>query len=148
MRTKSQDLLPLIQKTAVRAGSAYDKKGQAFEAERHAEVVLLEKAIEASRPALPSICSRVAEVPEAVERAELIPDLYLLVDGRLAHASLPGSPSVMVITPETALDSYDLTEILRSLAHKFSQQVAGREPSMKAALLRAERLEALAKLVE
>ncbi len=57
-----QDLVTLIQRNALAAGQAYDRQGQAFEAERQAEVALLEKAIELARPGL-------ASVSDAIESA-------------------------------------------------------------------------------
>src|SRR3990170_1039796 len=54
-----QDLVSMIQRTALAAGQAYDRQGATFEAERQAEVALLEKAIELARPGLASVSNAI-----------------------------------------------------------------------------------------
>src|SRR3972149_1766319 len=54
-----QDLESLVQRTALAAGQAYDRQGATFEAERQAEVALLEKAIELARPGLASVSNAI-----------------------------------------------------------------------------------------
>ena len=139
-----QDLVAQIQRTAVAAGEAYEKQGNAFEGERQAEISLLEKAIELARPGLPAVCSRVEGDPTAVPRVELTPGLFILQDGRLAQG---GDRTVVVITREEALDTHNLPDILRPLAKLFEKQAKGREPSTVEAQKRAAKLLALVELL-
>jgi hypothetical protein len=137
---EGQDLVTMIQETAIRAGQAYNRQGQAFEAERQAEVALLEKAIELARPGLLSIVSAVKGAPQFMRRAELAPEIFILEDGRLAATTIKGAPNVEVIGVENVLDVVSLPEL-------FQKQVKGREGSTLAAEKRAAKLLALVELM-
>ncbi len=137
-----QDLVTLIQRNALAAGQAYDRQGQAFEAERQAEVALLEKAIELARPGL-------ASVSDAIESAgahgvKIADALYLLTDGTLGE---PMAGWFEAMPYATVLDSFTLQEILRPLVALFEKQAKGREPSTLAAEKRVAKLLALVELL-
>ncbi len=142
-----QDLVSLIQRSALAAGQAYDRQGRAFEAERQAEVALLEKAIELARPGLGSVVNAVEGLPQYMRRAELTSDLFILEDGRLARRTIPGGPDCMVISLDEVLDRLTLPEILRPLVALFEKQAKGREPSTLAAEKRVAKLLALVELL-
>jgi hypothetical protein len=144
---EGQDLVSLIQRNAVAAGQAYDRQGQAFEAERQAEVAILEKAIELARPGLPSVVNAVEAMPQYMRRAELAPDLFILEDGRLARRTFPKGPDVMVRPADEVLNEFTLQEVIQPLAALFEKQVKGREPSTLAAEKRVAKLSAILELL-
>ena len=137
-----QDLVSLIQRTAVAAGQAYDRQGQAFEAERQAEVALLEKAIELARPGLPSVSNAIESA--GAHGVKLADGLYLLTDGTIGE---PMAGWFEAMPYATVLDRLSLEEILRPLAALFEKQVKGREPSTLAAEKRVAKLLALVELM-
>jgi hypothetical protein len=152
---EGQDLVSIIRESAIQAGRTYERQGQAFEAERMAEVAILEKAIELARPGLPAVCSKIEGIL-GFEGANLIEGLWILDDSRLATIAMPAplirslgaERKVVPLTATDALEEATLPEILRPLADLFAKQVKGRESSTLAAEKRAAKLVALAELVD
>ena len=138
-----QDLVSLIQRTAVAAGQAYDRQGQAFEAERQAEVALLEKAIELARPGLPSVSNAIGDGRWG-DGVELVQGLIILSDGRFLY---PDDDKLDLITVQDVLATWTLAQVLRPLAALFEKQAKGREPSTLAAEKRVAKLLALVELM-
>jgi len=136
---EGQDLVGLIQRNAVAAGQAYDRQGQAFEAEHGAEVALLEKAIELARPGLPSISNQIAIGTKGVE---LVEGLFLTEEGQFLDAG-----KLANLTPSEVMETWDLGQVLRPLATLFEKQVKGREGSTLAAERSAAKLLALVELM-
>jgi hypothetical protein len=140
---EGQDLVSIIQETAIRAGRTYDRQGAAFEAERQAEVAILEKAIELARPGLASVSNAIETA--GAHGVKIAEGLYLLTDGTIGE---PQAGWFEAMPYATALDRLSLPEILRPLADLFAKQVKGRESSTLAAEKRAAKLVALAELVD
>jgi hypothetical protein len=136
---EGEDLVSLIQRTAVAAGQAYDRQGQAFEAEHEAEVALLEKAIELARPGLSAISNQIAIGTKGVE---LVEGLFLTEEGQFLDAG-----KLANLTPGEVMETWDLGQVLRPLATLFEKQVKGREPSSLAAEKRVAKLLALVDLM-
>jgi len=137
-----QDLVSMIQRTALAAGQAYDRQGATFEAERQAEVALLEKAIELARPGLASVSNAIESA--GAHGVKLTDGWYLLTDGTI------GEPMAGWFEPHpyvSVLDRLSLEEILRPLAALFEKQAKGREPSTLAAEKRVAKLLALVELM-
>ena len=139
-----QDLVTQIARSAIAAGQAYDRQGQAFEAERQAEVALLERAIELARPGLPSVSNAIEGVGAGAWGVKLTDGWYLLTDGTIGE---PRAGWFEAMPYASVLDSFTLHEILRPLVALFEKQAKGREPSTLAAEKRVAKLLAILELL-
>lgn len=141
----AQDLVPVIQDLASRAGAAYEKQGQVFEDEHVEEVKLLERVIELATPGLPSI---VNAIPGAAWRGvELFAGLFLTENGNFFLQNGVGG-SFFPQTSDAVIETWGALPVVQALATLLLKQVQGREPSIVKVTTRVEKLKAIAKLLE
>jgi hypothetical protein len=148
-RKNAADLIAEIMERAPMAAAVLARQDEAFAAEQSAEARILALAIEIAKPALGSVVSKVEGL--LMEAAEVAADLWITEEGALFEWNVNGiAPAVEPIptTPADAVFSWELTEILGNLAKLLRRQVEGRHKSATLAELNAQRLEAIAKLVE
>jgi hypothetical protein len=130
------------------AALALEAQRAAFKEETDAEVQLLERVIEAVRPALPAIVTRMGTGRGALVATESGSALYLCEDGsfielsgaRLTPRAFPALPSVLL--------DWDPEVIIGNLAALVEAQLTGRGPSTADARARAAKLTAVAKLLD
>lgn len=140
-------------KLALAAKAADDRQGSAFEAERGAEIEVLEKVIELARPGLPSIMNATPGFP--TKAVELLPDaacqddrLWILEDGAFAQWGVftPGQPYRLALAD--VCDGWSIAAVVNALAMLFRKQIIGRTAPAIEAEARAAKLTAIAKLLE
>lgn len=140
------DLIETLRATAVKAGQAYTRQGQAFESERQAEERLLTAVLEMVRPGLESIVDPIGGT--GLHGAKLGEGIWIYGDGRLGEVGGATGTAYLPRTPAEVLETHDLASILAPLAALFEKQIRGRGPSTIAAEHRAARLAALLRLLE
>jgi hypothetical protein len=141
MTTDANDLATKATKVAELAA----RQKAAFDEEREAKEVVLRAALDAVRPALEAISSRLTDDLRGVvlARAETGPvrTLFLLSDGDLIGF---GNVNLMELSVSEALGHFDLNEILESLDRALQAQLSGNaELRIEQAEARAEKLRAL-----
>jgi hypothetical protein len=122
----------------------------AFKGEMRAEEELLRRVVEAVRPALPAIVTR---LPSRWPRGALVATekgatLYLREDAVFFEVSGLGHPPRVFPDLAAVLLDWGPEPIIQSLAKLVDAQVKGRGPSTLEAERRAAKLHALAKLLE
>jgi hypothetical protein len=148
-RKSAADLIAEIMERAPLAAAVLARQDEAFAAEQSAEARILALAVAIAKPALGTVVSRVEGL--LMEAAEVAPDLWITEDGALFEWNTNGlGPAMEPIptSPAEAVMSWELTEILATMARLLRRQVEGRHKSATLAELNARRLEAIAKLVE
>lgn len=142
-RKKSPDPTPLGD-LAQKAARAAQDQAAAFEAERLAEVKLLEEAIRLALPGLPAICSKVQGWP--MECVQVAPGLMLATDGSFgAWSTYP--PILQLLTIGQVIEEHDPAEIVEALSKLFMKQIMGRGTSAAGSQERTAKLLALAALI-
>ena len=136
--------------SAMEAARVAEAQRVAFKGEMQAEEELLRCVVEAVRPALPTIVTR---LPTGGLRGALVAAgsgaaLYLREDAVFFEVSRLGHPPRVFSDLAAVLLDWGPEPIIQSLAKLVDAQVKGRGPSTLEAERRAAKLHALAKLLE
>lgn len=132
---------------AVKAKAAKERHDAAKDLEQGAEERLLTQAVEAVRPALPSICDRKAVILFRGEMGH--PSLLLLDTGTFAlQWKTHLNDRIEGLTIASVLNTYTAEDVIEALALILETQIAGREGAAEEMEKRAEKFRAVAKLLE
>jgi hypothetical protein len=140
-------MLDDMARQAAQVKAEHDELGFAKDGKRAAQVELLRAVVDAVRPALPALCSRMQNVPGPIVRAlNVAHNLYLGESGGWIEVR-DGGTMLLRRTSEEIVVDYVVEDIADALSNALTRHAGSREWSTTEIRHEAERLRAAVMLL-